>query len=184
YSETPDEYYTSRLLLDNADEFDVLYAWWPAVAPGHSNTELADGQVLSVEAGYYNKPEDRFEFATLAGGDDVVDAGAARLDDVHPVPNPYFHATDLEPDAGTGLITFVGLPATEVTLEIYNLAGELIRTLTKDNLQSSRLTWDVKTTHGLPPASGIYIYRVVAPGVGSKVGKIAVFTEVEQVQRY
>ncbi len=184
YSETPDEYYTSRLLFDNADEFDVLYAWWPAVASGHSNTELADGQVLRVEAGYFNKPEDRFVFSTLAGGDDVVGAGAARLDDVHPVPNPYFHATDLEPDAGSSQISFVGLPATDVTIDIYNLAGELIRTLTKENVQQGMMFWDVKTSHGLPPASGIYIYRVTARGVGSKVGKIAVFTEVEQVQRF
>ncbi|GAB4314261.1 MAG: hypothetical protein Kow0074_01150 [Candidatus Zixiibacteriota bacterium] len=184
YSDTPDDYYTSRLILDDAADFDVLYAWWPAVAEGHSNTELADGQILRVEAGYYNKPEDRFVFSTLAGGDDVIGAGAARLDDVHPVPNPYFHATDLEMNASSRQIEFVGLPATDVTLEIYTLAGELIRTLTKDDIQASTLTWDVKTENGLPPASGIYIYRVVAPGVGSKVGKLAVFTEVEQVQRY
>ena len=81
-------------------------------------------------------------------------------------------------------IKFVKLPATDVTVEIYNLAGELIRTLQKEKTIDDFVTWDVKTESGLPPASGMYIYRVIAPGIGEKVGKVAVFTEVEQVLRY
>jgi hypothetical protein len=34
YSETEDEFYTTRSIYFNADEFDVLYAWWPTVFPG------------------------------------------------------------------------------------------------------------------------------------------------------
>lgn len=184
YSETPNEYYTTRSLYDDAYDFDVLYSWWPIVADGHSNTELATGQIIRVDAGHYNKPDDRFTFKTMSAGDDVVASGAATLKGVHPVPSPYFHATDLETDLSKGRIEFVGLPATEVTLEIYNLAGELIRTLHKDDLTASTLVWDVRTESGLPPASGMYIYRVIAPGIGEKVGKLGVFTEVEQVRRF
>ena len=90
----------------------------------------------------------------------------------------------LLPQALDGRIEFVGLPAAELTLEIYNLAGDLIRTLRKDDLTASTLVWDVRTESGLPPASGMYIYRVIAPGIGEKVGKLAVFTEVEQLRRF
>ena len=184
YSDTPDAFYTSRNILNDADQIDVLYAWWPVVAEGHQNTELADGQVLKVEAGHYNRADDRFTFRALKGGADVIAAGAASLDDAHPVPNPYFHATDLESGSDDHRIAFVGLPPVDVTVEIYNIAGELIRTIRKDDVQASQLVWDVKTKSGLPPASGLYVYRVVAPGVGEKVGKLALFTEVQQVERY
>jgi len=184
YSETPNEQYTTRSIYEDAYDFDVLYAWWPAVAEGHSNTELTDGQVLRVDAGYFNKSADRFTFGTMRGGTDVIAAGTATLRGVHPVPNPYFHTTDLETSLTDHRIEFVGLPAAELTLEIYNLAGELIRTLTKSDVTAGTLVWDVTTDAGLPPASGVYIYRVIAPGIGETVGKLAVFTEVEQVRRF
>jgi len=184
YSETPDPYYTERKIFADAYDFDVLYAWWPAVADGHSNSELADGQVLRITAAKANTSADRFQFRTLRGGEDVIAAGQASLTGIHPVPNPYFHTTDLEGSTSDGRIEFVGLPATILTLEIYNLAGELIRTLTKDDLVASTLIWDVKTENGQRPASGMYIYRVVAPGVGTKIGKVAVFTKAEQVRRF
>lgn len=184
YSETPDPYYTSRLIFGDAYDFDVLYAWWPAVADGHSNSELSDGQVLRITAAKANTSADRFQFRTLRGGEDVIAAGQASLKGIHPVPNPYFHTTDLEGGSSDGRIEFVGLPATTLTLEIYNLAGELIRTLTKEDPVASTLVWDVKTENGQRPASGMYIYRVVAPGVGTKIGKVAVFTKAEQVRRF
>jgi hypothetical protein len=183
YSDSPNEFYTSRSIYFDADTLDVLYAWWPAVAEGHSNTELADGQVVRIDAGFFNKSEDRFVFGTFKGGDDVIAAGKVSLDGIHPVPNPYFHATDLEVSASERRIEFVGLPATGLTIEIYNLAGEMVRELKKEN-PIDEVVWDVRTTAGLPPASGIYIYRVVVPGVGEKIGKLALFTEVEQVRRF
>jgi hypothetical protein len=184
YSETPDPYYTSRLILADAYDFDVLYAWWPAVADGHTNAELAAGQVLTIIAAKPNTSYDRFQFRTLRGGADVISEGQASLSGIHPVPNPYFHMTDLEGTSSDGRIEFVGLPATTLTLEIYNLAGELIRTLSKDDPITSSLVWDVKTENGQRPASGMYVYRVVAPGVGTKIGKVAVFTKAEQVRRF
>lgn len=183
YSETPNEHYTTRSLYEDAFDFDVLYAWWPIVAEGHSNTELAAGQTIRIDAGHYNKPDDRFTFGTMTAGDDVVASGEASLKRVHPKPSPYYHLSNPRKGEDTG-IEFINLPATDVTVQIYNLAGELIRTLHKEKLGDASLTWDVKTESGLPPASGMYIYRVIAPGVGEKVGKVAVFTEVEQVLRY
>jgi hypothetical protein len=33
-------------------------------------------------------------------------------------------------------------------------------------------------------ASGIYLWVVDAPGVGQKIGKMAIFTEVEVIDKY
>jgi hypothetical protein len=49
---------------------------------------------------------------------------------------------------------------------------------------SGEISWDVLTESNLPPASGIYIYRISVPGVGHKVGKLAIFTEREQLRIY
>lgn len=183
YSDTPDSYYTERNILIDGGEFDVLYAWWPTVAAGHSNAELADGQILKVDINAYNRVEDRFTFRTYQAGDEPLVAAAA-LDAVHPVPNPYFHRTDLEADARHRQIKFVNLPSGEATLEIYNLSGELVRSVAKDNVVDAFVVWDVLTERGLPPASGLYIYRIIVPGVGTRVGKLALFTEEERLEQF
>jgi hypothetical protein len=58
-----------------------------------------------------------------------------------------------------------------------------VRVLRKDDAQSY-FTWDVKTEEGLPVASGIYIYHVDASEIGTKVGKMAIFTEKERLNTY
>jgi hypothetical protein len=40
------------------------------------------------------------------------------------------------------------------------------------------------TDQGLPVASGVYIWYIDAPGVGTTYGKMAVFPEVEQLNVY
>jgi hypothetical protein len=60
------------------------------------------------------------------------------------------------------------------TLRIFTLAGELVRQIEKDD-DSSQVTWDLTNRDGRLVASGIYLFHVDAPGVGSHVGKLAVF---------
>lgn len=184
YSETPNELYATRSIRDDAPDLDVQYAWWPTVADSHSSSELADGQILRIELNKYNRPDDRFEFTAMQAGQQATDAGLVTLKNIHPLPNPYYHMTDVEDEQNPRLIKFVNLPPTTATLEIYNLNGELIRTLTKDNPTSGEMAWDVLTQNGLPPASGIYIYRITIPGGGQKIGKVAVFTKAEQLRIY
>lgn len=183
YTEEPQEYYMTRSIFDNAEEFDVLYAWWPAVAEGHSNSELAAGQVLSFIINKYNTTADRFTFTTLKAGTEEAKAQSA-LDGVFAVPNPYLHGSDLELDQRNRLIKFAGLPPVDATVEIYNLVGERIRTLRKDQPQDAEILWDVLTENGLPPASGVYIYRVISPGLEPKTGKLALFIDRERLQQF
>jgi hypothetical protein len=183
YSENEQEYYTTRSIFDNAEEFDVLYAWWPAVAEGHSNNELAAGQVLSFVTNKYNTTSDRFSFSPLKAGTEEAKEQAA-LNGVFAVPNPYLHGSDLEPSQQERLIKFAGLPAVDATIEIYNLVGERIRVLRKDQPQDSEIHWDVLTEGGLPPASGVYIYRVISPGLEPKTGKLALFIDRERLRQF
>jgi len=183
YSDEPDEYYTARNILADGFDFDVLYAWWPAVNEGHSNEELADGQLLTISVFRFNAPDDQFEFSITAAGDEGATNNAS-LAQVHPVPNPYVHGLNTATGEPISGIKFVNLPASAATVEIYNLVGERIASVEKNDLAASWVLWDVRTLHGLPPASGLYVYRIIVPGVGERVGRVALFTGEERLQQY
>jgi len=73
-------------------------------------------------------------------------------------------------------ILFTGLPA-KCTIRIYTLGGDLVRVLQhessfQDNNGTER--WDLLTTYDRRIASGIYIYQIDAPGIGTKIDKFAI----------
>jgi hypothetical protein len=80
------------------------------------------------------------------------------------------------------VIKFTHLPA-QCTIRIFGLAGDLIRTLQKNDA-TSQISWDLLTDRGLPVGSGIYLFHVDAPGVGTKVGKVAIFLEKERLNTF
>jgi len=80
------------------------------------------------------------------------------------------------------VIHFTHLPA-QCTIRLFTLSGSLIRVIQKNDA-TSQVTWNLETDSGLPVGSGIYIYHVDAPGVGNKIGKVAVFVEKERLNNY
>ena len=60
----------------------------------------------------------------------------------------------------------------------------MVRTVEKDNLTATEVYWDLLNSFGVPVGSGIYIYVVDAPDFGQKIGKMAIFTEVEILDQY
>jgi hypothetical protein len=60
------------------------------------------------------------------------------------------------------------------TVKIFDLAGNLIRVLEKDDENSSLLSWDLKNSFDKQVASGVYVYHVDVPDVGSTIGKLAI----------
>jgi hypothetical protein len=104
------------------------------------------------------------------------------LDRILAVPNPYFNHSTYELNQFNRQIKFTHLPA-RCTIRIFNLGGDLIRTLEKND-NSSQLIWDIETSRGLPIASGIYVFHVEAPGIGTHVGKLAVFMEKERLNNF
>ena len=54
--------------------------------------------------------------------------------------------------------------AGEVSLAIYNMRGQLVRTLVKGSSPAGRfsVTWNGKDDRGAPVSSGVYVYRLTA----------------------
>ena len=137
------------------------------------------GALLRVARTRPFRTGDFFQFSLRASQTDAQLA-AEQLADIRVVPNPYVAASQFErisprlEGRGERQVQFRGLPA-EATVRIFNVRGELIRTLRHSSLSGSgQLAWDLKTEENLDIASGVYVYHVDAPGVGEHVGRIGI----------
>jgi hypothetical protein len=101
-----------------------------------------------------------------------------RLDDIYVVPNPYVGYSSLEspgrlPDLrGEKQVQFRNLPP-KCTIRIYTMIGELVQTFEKDDY-TSYANWDLLSYEGQRIAYGVYIFHIDIPGVGEKIGRLAV----------
>jgi hypothetical protein len=106
------------------------------------------------------------------------------------VPNPYYAHSQYELTQFDRVLKFTNIPASRsVTLRIFNLGGDLVRTLrrdatTADEAAIATLNWDLNTERNLPVASGIYVWRLDVEGVGSKTDRLAVFVEEERLDNF
>ena len=129
---------------------------------------------------------DTFEFRTLPAGA----APGNDINKVRAVPNPYYAHSQYELTQFDRVMKFTNIPASRnVTLRIFNLAGDLVRTIRRsasagDDMSRAEIIWDLNTDNRLPVGSGIYIYRVEAEGVGAKTDRIAVFVEKERLDNF
>ena len=110
-------------------------------------------------------------------------AASVKASQVRAVPNPYFAHSAYEQTQFNRRIRFLNCPA-QCKIRIYNLAGQLIRTLEKDDPSTSVIEWDILTRNSLPVGSGIYIYHVEAPGAGESIGRVVVFMEKERLNNF
>ena len=97
-------------------------------------------------------------FGTVAGGTATgIDSGVKNVLS-HAYPNPFNPMTK---------IAYSVKEAGPVTIEIYNVAGRVVRTLLDTELDAGAngfVTWDGTTEAGERCASGVYFYRIAAPG--------------------
>ncbi len=94
----------------------------------------------------------------------------ALLDQILPVPNPYFAYNEYEVNRLDNRIKIINLPA-KAEIKIYTVNGTLIRTLTKNDETTSFIDWDLKNSQNIPIASGMYLIHVNIDGVGETVLK-------------
>ncbi|MBD3349237.1 MAG: T9SS type A sorting domain-containing protein [Candidatus Eisenbacteria bacterium] len=97
-------------------------------------------------------------FGLTPGGTptDVVDGGHKNALS-HAYPNPFNPVTE---------IAFSVKEAGPVTIEVYNVAGKVVRTLLDkefDGPVQKTVTWDGTNDRGEKCASGVYFYRINAP---------------------
>ncbi len=105
-----------------------------------------------------------------------------KLDDIHVYPNPYLVANILEPPLPPGKtsgrgerrIFFSNVPYGS-KIHIFTARGNRIRTISSENnLESSLVTWNLKTKENLDVAPGVYFYVIETPDNGMKRGKLAI----------
>jgi hypothetical protein len=181
YSETPDPLYVSNNLLFDAPRLDVQYVVW--LTRKVSGTVVDEGDKLRIDFAHPSDSNDRFVFTTTAAVTDSIPLAQQQLDDIRVVPNPYYGRSSYELDQFNRVVKFTNLPAA-CTVRIFSLSGVKIRTLEKNDPNSSILEWDLLTDNRLPPASGVYIYHVEADGIGTHIGKLAIFVEQERLQTF
>jgi hypothetical protein len=134
-----------------------------------------------------------FQYANKMQGDDEyqVDTGTyvptednetAKLDveRIQVYPNPYYAFNPSELSRLARFVTFNNLPQL-ATIRIFNLAGQLVRIIEKDNPTSFQ-RWDLLNHDGLPVASGMYIahIEVTLPTDGSTQERILKFAIVQE----
>jgi len=135
-------------------------------------------------------PDDVFTFRLAPVG---TAEGTVVKNDVNrilAVPNPYYAHSAYELTQFDRTLKFTNIPASrKVTVRIFNLAGDLVRTIrreatTADEMALAEIRWDLLTDRALPVGSGLYIYRVDVDGVGSKTDRMAIFIEQERLDNF
>ncbi|MCD6250082.1 MAG: hypothetical protein J7J98_07130 [candidate division Zixibacteria bacterium] len=171
-----------RTVLVNWNGDTTADASGGATVPSGYNQDLPEqGTVFRINTAKPNATNDVFTFSPSAPT--AVAMGEEALQAIKAVPNPFYLYGPYDPAVGNRQIYFSNLP-TECTITIYNLAGDYINRVEKNDASTSSAFWNVQTENNLPVASGIYIYVVDAPGFGTKIGKMAVFVEDEVLMYY
>lgn len=101
-----------------------------------------------------------------------------QLDMVRIVPNPYYSLAGYADGDGNGFVKITNLPA-KCEVDIYSLNGELVRHFSRNEQPAPPngsgleelqiypdLDWDLKNHAGKTIATGIYLVRIRAEGVG------------------
>jgi hypothetical protein len=144
----------------------------------------AKGDSILLVSNNANREEDVFSFVASAPGDGDGDYIAQTMDNILVVPNPYYTWSEYETNQFDRIVKFTQLPGgVPVSIRIFNIAGDHIRTLTREDLDQSWMEWNLKTESGLFVASGMYIW-IAESDIGSKHGKMAVFVEAEQLDTF
>lgn len=179
---TPDSSYFNDPALNDilAGTLDARYMVWArAVAAGAAP---GAGDKLVFQTSVAATPFDYFTFTTTRANQFNATLASQEMQKIRAVPNPYFAHSTYELNRFNRVLKFTHLPAS-CTIRIFNLAGDLVRTLEKND-NTSQITWDLNTRNGLPVGSGVYIFVVEAPGAGSHTGKVAVFMEEERLNNF
>lgn len=147
----------------------------------YNTTALPGGTVIRLVTNKPNASSDVFEFTAPAPTVNSAELGKEMLKEIKTVPNPYFAKSTYELNQFDRKLQFTHLPE-KCTIRIFNLAGDLVRTIEKDDA-SSIYEWDLKNSSEIPVASGLYIWYLESD-YGDTYGKMAIIMEEERVDEY
>jgi len=180
YSTTPDS-----SLMVNISNNATTPLMWVMVCSRRNATAWVSGDEFHITAAGVNLPADTFQYVLPAPQKTTANEKAS-IDKIKVFPNPYYAFNPAETNRFVRFVTINNLPP-KVKIRIFNLAGQLVRTIDKDNTDQFQ-RWDLNNQDNFPVASGIYIAHLectLASGeIVSKVLKIAVILEQEVPNTY
>jgi hypothetical protein len=142
------------------------------------------GDVININ--YANPMQagiDVFSFIPGAASYANTDKAKDEIDQINVFPNPYYGVNSEELNKYNRFVTFSHLP-TKATIRIFNLAGVLVQTIEKDNLDQFQ-RWNLANGNGLPVASGLYIAYIDMPELGeTRILKLAIIQEQQILDRF
>jgi hypothetical protein len=185
YDPNPNTFYTTKNLLVQQPQIDVMYAWCAKLRGPGAAFQNGDQMIIypytvtrpEVVPGYALYYEVESKAPLFGNTTNAIENN--ELDKIRVVPNPYYGFNNLETSTSGRFVTFRRLPK-QCTIKIFTLNGDMIKKLEKND-NNSTMRWDLENQDDVPVASGIYIALIDAPGIGSKVIKIAVFTPQERI---
>jgi len=162
-----------------------------AVDTAYTNNTILPppGERIRIRGGRFC-PNDVFQFRLQPVGSAPGTIVQNDVKKILAVPNPYYAHSTYELTQFDRTLKFTNIPASrKVTIRIFNLAGDLVRTIrreptTADEMAQAEIRWDLNTDRALPVGSGLYIYRVDVDGVGSKTDRMAIFIEKERLDNF
>ncbi len=182
YTEQPDAFYTEKSIYANSEEMPIMYILTPQLSTSvDADTGFKDGQKFIITRSKPLLPDDQYVHKSLRVAEANGELIGMTLNDVKTVPNPYYNFYQEEVDQFDRIVKFINLPPVPLKIRIFNIAGDLVRTMDRTDIYNSEFVWDLKTDQGLWVASGVYVWLIEGEGVGTKYGKMAVFTEIEQL---
>lgn len=180
YSDTP----KAEIAQDASIVSDVLPLMWALGARLRSaSSVIDDGDAFQWIWANPAKDNDVYVFNTSALVRSDATVAKANLNRIRAVPNPYYAHSAYELNQINRKLRFVNMPEA-CTVRIFNLAGQLVRTLQKTDASTSILEWDLETANALPVGSGVYIFHVDVPNVGAYTGRVVVFMEKERLNSF
>ena len=164
---------TSQVVADNATWNVVSYL-----------SAFTTGDVVKIN---YDNPIqigiDTYTFSPAAATFANTDKAREETERINVFPNPYYGVNSEELNKYNRFVTFSHLP-TKATIRIFNLAGVLVKTIEKDNLDQFQ-RWDLLNQNGLPVASALYIVYIELPDLGTtKILKVAIIQEQQILDRF
>jgi hypothetical protein len=149
--------------------------WFLGVQRRGGNNFFAGDEFLIIP-NRVNTPTDVFTF-TSPSVTTSTDLAQVDVKKINVFPNPYYAFNAAETNRFIRFVTFNFLPK-KATVRIFNLAGQLVRVLEKDD-DSQFLRWDLNNQSNFPVASGMYIAHISMPDLGEKIVKFAIIQEQE-----
>lgn len=182
----------AQYIADNALATSANTTWGSATGPVNYPFVTATLIVDYLGGGYpagnkvmfiTNKPNSAADLFSFSTGDVTYSDETAKADVemINVYPNPYYGINPRETTNVDKFVSFNHLPQ-KATFNIFNLAGELVTTLDKDDA-SQFFRWNLRNHNDLPVGSGMYIVRIEMPELNKvKILKLAVVQEQQYLE--